>query len=80
MTVLLPQVDTYMAHIIACLAHQPDVLEVEINEAAEWRPAGSSGAFRSVLDTHSTAAAAAAAGGAGGDMSSDEEDEEAELR
>lgn len=70
-----------MAHIIASLAHQPDVLEVEINEAAEWRPAGSSGAFRSVLDPHSTAvAAAAAAGGGGGDMSSDEEDEAAELR
>jgi hypothetical protein len=71
-----------MAHIIASLAHQPDVLEVEINEAAEWRPAGSSGAFRSVQDPQSSTGAAAAAGGGGGagDMSSDEEDEAAELR
>jgi hypothetical protein len=42
----VPQLDSYLAHIVSCLAHQPDVLEVEINEDAEWRPAGSNAPFR----------------------------------
>lgn len=91
---LLSQVDSYLAHILSCLAQQPDVLEVEVNEEAAWRPAGSSAAFRPVLDAAGApvvpgaaawGAAVAGAGGGGGGAggggdSSDEEDEAAELR
>jgi hypothetical protein len=68
--------------VIAGLAQLPDVLEVEINEHAEWRPAGSSGPFFSVIDSDpaAVAAAAAAAAGGGDGSSDDEEDEAAELR
>lgn len=82
------QVDTYLARVLAGLAHQPDVLEVEINSDAEWRPAGSTGQFISVTSDPAAAAAqaaglAAAAGagaGSGGGSGSDDEDEAAELR
>jgi hypothetical protein len=81
------QVDTYLARVLAGLAQQPDVLEVEINSDAEWRPAGSTGPFISVLSDPAAAAqaaglagAAAAGGSGGGGSGSDDEDEAAELR
>lgn len=63
------------------LARQPDVLEVEINTEGDWRPAGSSGPFVSVLAAGAAAAAGgggAAAGGVGSDDDDDKEEEEEE--
>lgn len=83
------QVDAYLARVLAGLAHQPDVLEVEINSDAEWRPAGSTGQFISVTSDPTVAAVqaaglaaggAAGAAGSGGASGSDDEDEAAELR
>lgn len=59
------QIDAYLTHIIKALAALPEVTEVEINPEAQWRPAGSSAPFMSVLDhEHDVAAAAAAAASA----------------
>ena len=56
---------------------------MEINSEAEWRPAGSSGPFMSVLTPPAAggAAGAGAAGAGGGSDSDDDEEEElAEIR
>nr|QBB20015.1 E3 SUMO protein ligase SIZ1-like proteon [Ettlia sp. YC001] len=88
------QVDSYLAHILACLADNPEVTEIEINPDGQWRPAGSSSDFMSVLDQQKDMAAAAAqaaaaaatvgqavaAAAAAASDDSDDEDDAEELR
>jgi hypothetical protein len=63
----LSQIDSYLNHILKCLANLPEVTEVEINPEGLWRPAGSSSPFMSLLtDSSSEAVAAAAATGTAG--------------